>query len=64
MTFPSPQPGLVIRYSYLWRREAAAGREEGVKDRPCAVIVAVTDEAGMVGSGGARVGWIASLRSQ
>jgi hypothetical protein len=36
----------VIRYSYLWHREAAEGHEEGRKDRPCAVVLAVqvTDE--------------------
>lgn len=43
MTWPIPQPGLVIRYSYLWTREARAGREEGVKDRPCAIVLAVAD---------------------
>jgi hypothetical protein len=41
-----PQPGLVIRYSYLWRREARAGREEGTKDRPCAVVLAHKNEQG------------------
>ena len=41
MSWPEPTPGLVIRYSYLWQREHDAGREEGVKDRPCAIIVAV-----------------------
>lgn len=46
MTWPTPQPGLVIRYSYLWRREALAGHEEGLKDRPCAVIIASTDDEG------------------
>ena len=45
MTWPAPQPGLVIRYSYLWRREALTGQEEGAKDRPCAVIIAFRDEA-------------------
>ncbi|HJU20154.1 MAG TPA: hypothetical protein VJ770_27185 [Stellaceae bacterium] len=44
MTWPAPQPGLVIRYSYLWTREAETGREEGAKDRPCAIILAVADE--------------------
>lgn len=39
MTWPKPEPGLVIRYSYLWKREAEAGREEGTKDRPCAIII-------------------------
>ena len=41
MTWPAPQPGLVIRYSYLWTREARAGREEGAKDRPCAMVLAI-----------------------
>lgn len=41
MTWPEPRPGLVIRYSYLWHREAAGGREEARKDRPCAVILAL-----------------------
>lgn len=40
MAIPDPHPGLVIRYSYLWQSEHAAGREEGVKDRPCAVVLA------------------------
>lgn len=40
MNVPDPQPGLVIRYAYLWRSEEAQGREEGVKDRPCAVVLA------------------------
>ena len=44
MSWPKPQPGLVVRYSYLWSREAQAGREEGIKDRPCAVILAFEDE--------------------
>lgn len=41
MRFPAPEPGLVIRYSYLWRREADRGLEEGRKDRPCVVVLAV-----------------------
>jgi hypothetical protein len=40
VAFPEPQPGLVIRYAYLWRSEAERGREEGGKDRPCAVVLA------------------------
>jgi hypothetical protein len=39
VTWPEPRPGLVIRYSYLWEREAGEGREEGVKDRPCAIVL-------------------------
>lgn len=46
MSWPTPQAGLVIRYSYLWRSESAAGREEGVKDRPCAVVLAVEGDGG------------------
>lgn len=46
MTFPTPAPGLVIRYSYLWRGEHLRGQEEGVKDRPCAVLLAITDDEG------------------
>lgn len=40
MTLPKPEPGLVIRYSYLWAREHREGREEGTKDRPCAIVMA------------------------
>jgi hypothetical protein len=43
---PTPVPGLVIRYSYLWASEHARGQEEGVKDRPCAVVLATVDDAG------------------
>ena len=39
MSFPEPQVGLVIRYSFLWSHEARLGREEGSKDRPCAIVV-------------------------
>jgi len=42
---PEPVPGLVIGYSYLWLREAEAGQEEGLKDRPCAIILVSADEA-------------------
>ena len=38
---PRPEPGDVILYGYLWSHEADAGREEGAKDRPCAVVLAV-----------------------
>ena len=39
MPFPTPKPGLVIRYAFLWRNDAAQGREEGAKDRPCAIVL-------------------------
>ena len=41
MPLPTPVPGLVIRYSYLWHSEHLAGREEGQKDRPCAIVAAL-----------------------
>ena len=45
MSWPVPRPGLVVRYSYLWKDEADAGREDGSKDRPCAVVLAAEDAA-------------------
>jgi len=41
-----PQPGEVIRYAYLWRRERDGGRESGVKDRPAAVVLTASDREG------------------
>jgi PemK-like, MazF-like toxin of type II toxin-antitoxin system len=40
VALPEPVPGLVIRYSYLWYREHLEGRDEGQKDRPCAIVAA------------------------
>jgi hypothetical protein len=37
VTFETLQTGTVIRYSYLWRREAERGETEGRKRRPIAV---------------------------
>ncbi len=41
MAIPSPVPGLVIPFSYLWYREHFEGREEGHKNRPCVIVAAV-----------------------
>ena len=38
---PAPEAGLVIAYSYLWRREHAVGQDEGRKDRPGVIVLAV-----------------------
>lgn len=46
MAFPEPVPGLVIRYAYLWQAEQQRGQEEGLKDRPCAVVLVTTDDDG------------------
>lgn len=44
--FPEPFSGLVISYSYLWRKDYLAGYQEGVKDRPCAIILSRKIKAG------------------
>ena len=44
MAFPTPEPGLVISYAYLWRHEHAAGLEEGRKTRPCVIVLAVEQQ--------------------
>lgn len=44
MKWPAPQAGMLIRYSYLWSGEADLGREEGLKDRPCAVVIVTKGE--------------------
>ena len=41
MMLPDPEIGLVIAYSYLWRREHQAGQEEGRKDRPSVIVLSV-----------------------
>jgi hypothetical protein len=45
VTLPAPQPGLVLRYSYLWARDAEQGREEAGKDRPAVIVLVVQDAA-------------------
>lgn len=44
MPIPTPEPGLVISYSYLWREERDEGHEEGRKDRPSVIVLAVERE--------------------
>ena len=46
MTLPKPERGLIISYAYLWLSEYEQGREEGVKDRPCVIVVAIEDDNG------------------
>jgi hypothetical protein len=41
MAIPTPEPGLIISYSYVWDHEAQGGQEEGRKDRPCVIALAV-----------------------
>lgn len=46
MPYQRPSTGLVIRYAYLWHNEWLQGHEEGVKDRPCAVVLVAQDVDG------------------
>jgi hypothetical protein len=41
MPIPTPEPGLVISYAYLWHHEHEAGQEEGRKDRPTVIVLAI-----------------------
>lgn len=41
MSIPTPEPGLVINYAYLWHNEHEAGQEEGRKNRPSVVVLTV-----------------------
>ena len=43
-----PDIGLVIRHAYLWWNEARAGREEGLKDRPCLIVHRFENEQGEI----------------
>jgi hypothetical protein len=51
VSLPVPLPGLIIRYRYLWADDAAAGAEEGDKERPASIVMA----AGRPGTNAARV---------
>jgi len=42
VVLPDPRPGLVIRYDYLWMREANVGQSQG-KDRPTCLVAATDD---------------------
>jgi hypothetical protein len=46
VSLPAPLPGLVVRYAFLWRREAKAGANEGRKDRPAAIVLVSRKVAG------------------
>jgi len=45
LPFPSPWPGLVVGYSYLWLAEHRQGQVEGKKDRPCVIVLATENTA-------------------
>ena len=46
MSFEALRTGAVIRFPYLWAREAAAGETEGRKFRPAAVGVRIAKPKG------------------
>ncbi|MDQ2860765.1 MAG: type II toxin-antitoxin system PemK/MazF family toxin [Pseudomonadota bacterium] len=38
-----PAPGDVLPYGFLWSHQSEAGREDPVKERPCVVVLAVSE---------------------
>lgn len=44
MPLPRPEPGLVIRYDYLWLTDSGAARAAG-KERPACLVATLDDEA-------------------
>ena len=46
MSFDQLQTGTVLRYTYLWARQATAGETEARKDRPVAVGVRLARKSG------------------
>ena len=44
MPLPQPEPGMILRYDYLWSREALQGRQQG-KDRPTCLVAASDGQA-------------------
>lgn len=43
MPLPRPEPGLVVRYDYLWLRETATARTSG-KERPACLVATLDDD--------------------
>lgn len=48
MTSDILEVGYVIKYSYLWWNEQRKGRKEGLKDRPCGVVLSRKTDQGDV----------------
>jgi len=46
MPIPTPEPGLVISYAYLWHHEHQSGHDEGRKTRPSVIVLAVERRQG------------------
>jgi hypothetical protein len=45
MAIPAPQLGLVLSYGYVWHHEHRAGQEEGIKNRPCVIVLSIQHPA-------------------
>ncbi len=43
MAYPKPEVGLVLGYHYLWYFEESEGHVEGLKNRPCTIILSISD---------------------
>jgi len=41
VALPTPAPGLVISYEYLWSAERARGKQEAGKVRPCVIVLRI-----------------------
>ncbi len=41
MAVPEPESGLVISYAYLWHHEHGSGLDEGRKERPSVIVLAI-----------------------
>jgi PemK-like, MazF-like toxin of type II toxin-antitoxin system len=46
MPLPTPEPGLVLSYEFLWSHEAEAGQDQGEKKRPAVVVLATKTDKG------------------
>jgi hypothetical protein len=46
LPLPTPEPGLVLCYEFLWSHEAEAGQDQGEKKRPSVVVLATKTEKG------------------
>jgi len=41
MGLPKPISGLVVNYAFLWDEQKKSGLEDGLKNRPCAIVAAI-----------------------
>ena len=46
-----PKVGWLLGYSYLWADDHRRGAEEGVKNRPCALVAAVRRDGDRIVAG-------------